>query len=302
MTELVIRALAAGEEHLFLSLPDPGLVGFAAAGRTYTELRYRPEWTWLALRDGVVVARAAWWGAPDDAEPIALDWFDFADTETDVAVALLRAAPFNTQYAIRVPPDFAQRPEVAAEVTRRVDAATAAGLIPLVERYRYRWTTECGVPARPGRLVFRPEPDNKVIFAVLREIAHGTLDAHAVRDIERGGYDAAAQGDLDNLLWLPGERDWWRLGYTESGELVGLVAPSRNYYAPVIAFVGVVPAHRGHGYAYDLLVEGTHLLVDQVGADRIIANTDVTNTPMAAHFRKAGYPVEWYQIDLAPRP
>jgi ribosomal protein S18 acetylase RimI-like enzyme len=122
-----------------------------------------------------------------------------------------------------------------------------------------------------------------------------------VRDIERGGYDAAARDDMDNLLWLPGPRDWWRLGYTESGELAGFVAPSRNFTDPVIAFVGVVPAQRGHGYAYDLLVEGTHLLVDQ-GADRIMANTDVTNTPMAGNFRKAGYPVEWYQIDLTPRP
>ncbi|GAA5185569.1 hypothetical protein GCM10023322_29870 [Rugosimonospora acidiphila] len=24
---------------------------------------YRPEWTWIALRDGTVVARAAWWQA-----------------------------------------------------------------------------------------------------------------------------------------------------------------------------------------------------------------------------------------------
>ncbi|HEY4460474.1 MAG TPA: GNAT family N-acetyltransferase [Pseudonocardiaceae bacterium] len=299
MTDLVIRALAEGEEQLFESLADPGLVSFAAAGKTYTEMRYRPECSWIALRDGVVVARAAWWIAPDDAEPLALDWFDFTDTEA--AIALLRAAPFNTQYVIRVPPDFEQRPDVRHEATRRVEAAKAAGMVPLVDRYRYRWTTECGVPDRPGRLAFRPEPDDKVIFDVLREIAHGSLDAHAVRDIERSGYDAAAQGDLDNLLWLPGPREWWRLGYTESGQLAGFVAPSRNYYDPAIAFVGVVPEQRGHGYAYDLLVEGTHLLVDQ-GADRIVANTDVTNTPMAANFKKAGYPVEWYQIDLDPRP
>jgi ribosomal protein S18 acetylase RimI-like enzyme len=299
MTDLVIRALAAGEERLFESLADPGLVSFAADGKTYTGMRYRPEWSWIALRDGAVVARAAWWGAPDDAEPLALDWFDF--TDADAAVALLRAAPFNTQYVIRVPPDFEQRPEVKSEATRRIETAKAAGMVPLVDRYRYRWTTECGVPDRPGRLTFRPEPDDKVVFDILREIAHGTLVAHAVRDIERGGYDAAAKDDLDNLLWLPGPRDWWRLGYTESGELAGFVAPSRNHTDPVIAFVGVVPAQRGHGYAYDLLAEGTHLLVDQ-GADRIIANTDVTNTPMATNFRKAGYPVQWYQINLDPRP
>ena len=299
MTELVIRALAPGEEQLFESLPDAGIVGFAAAGNTYSTMDYRPEWTWIALRESTVVARAAWWGAPDDAEPLALDWFDF--TDADAAVRLLRAAPFNTGYQIRMPPDYQARPDVRAEATRRIDAARAAGLVPLVKRNRYRWTPACGLPDRPGRLVFRPEPDDAVILAVLRDIAHGSLDAHELRDIEQGGYDLAAKNELEHLRWQPGPREWWRLAWTESGELAGLVVPSRNYSDPVIDFVGVVPAQRGHGYAYDLLVEGTHLLVEQ-GADRIIASTDVTNTPMAATFAKAGYPVEWYLVDLSPRP
>jgi hypothetical protein len=36
MTDLVIRPLTAGEEDLFESLPDPGLVGFAAFGDTFS--------------------------------------------------------------------------------------------------------------------------------------------------------------------------------------------------------------------------------------------------------------------------
>ncbi|MGY5034079.1 hypothetical protein ACWC9U_25050 [Streptomyces sp. 900116325] len=47
MTDLVIRPLATGEEELFESLPDPGLVGFAAFGETYSGMaaagEYRPE-------------------------------------------------------------------------------------------------------------------------------------------------------------------------------------------------------------------------------------------------------------------
>lgn len=40
--------------------------------------------------------------------------------------------------------------------------------------------------------------------------------------------------------------------------------PSRDYASPIIAFVGVLPDRRGHGYGYgyDLLVEGTHVLVE----------------------------------------
>ncbi|HEY4019790.1 MAG TPA: GNAT family N-acetyltransferase [Pseudonocardiaceae bacterium] len=298
MTELVIRALATGEEQLFNTLADPGLVGRAADGETYAEQDYRPEWSWIALREGTVVARAAWWGGPEDTEPVALDWFDF--TDFDAAVHLLRTAPLHTEYVLRLPPDFAQRPDVKAEATRRVEAARAAGLVPLVNRFRYRWTPESGLPDRSGRLVFRPEPDDSVILAALRDIAHDSLDAHMVRTIAEHGIDAAAKEDLEILQWLPGPREWWRLAYTEAGELVGFVAPSRNYADPIIAFVGVVPAQRGHGYAYDLLVEGTHLLVEQ-GVDRIVASTDVTNKPMAAHFAKVGYPVKWEVVNLVQR-
>jgi YD repeat-containing protein len=60
-----------------------------------------------------------------------------------------------------------------------------------------------------------------------------------------------------------------------------------------------VPDQRGHGYAYDLLAEATRMLVAE-GADRIVASTDVANTPMAVTFAKAGYPVAQHRIDLVP--
>ncbi|MGW5667695.1 GNAT family N-acetyltransferase, partial [Micromonospora sp. NPDC003776] len=169
MTDLVIRPLVAGEEHVFDSLSDPGLVGRAVLGETYAEGGYRPEWTWVALRDGVVVARAAWWAGPEDAAPLALDWFDF--TDPDAGVALLRAAPLHAEYSLLLPHGWRDDPLVAAQGQARIDAATAAGMRVLVERYRYRWTPQCGLPARPGRLEFRPEPDDAVILDVLRRDA-----------------------------------------------------------------------------------------------------------------------------------
>ncbi|HEU5108817.1 MAG TPA: GNAT family N-acetyltransferase [Micromonosporaceae bacterium] len=299
MTDLIIRPLTAGEEELFESLPDPGLVGFAAFGDTYTAMaaagQYRPEWTWVALRDGAVVARAAWWAGPDDDQPLALDWFDFSDS--DAAVRLLRTAPLRAQYSLKLPPGWRDDPAVRGQAEARIDAAVAAGLSPLVERYRYRWTPDCGLPPRPGRLTFRPEPDDAVILDVFRRVHHGSLDAHARRTIAVSGLDAAAQEELDYLRWLPGRRDRWRLAYTSTGDLVGLSVPSRNYDDPLIGYIAVVPEHRGHGYAYDLLVEATHMLAGD-GADRIVAGTDQTNLPMAAAFAKAGYPIAQERIDL----
>jgi dihydrofolate reductase len=182
MTDLVIRPLIAGEEDLFQSLPDPGLVGFAAFGDTYADMaaagQYRPEWTRVALRDGVVVARAAWWAGPKDDKPLALDWFDF--TDQDAAVQLLRTAPLHAEYSLMLPTGWRENPAVRQQAQSRIDAAMTAGLSPLVERYLYRWTPECGVPQRTARLEFRPEPDDTAILDAFRRIHQGSLDAKEV--------------------------------------------------------------------------------------------------------------------------
>jgi RimJ/RimL family protein N-acetyltransferase len=298
---LELRPLVAGEEHLFLSMTEPALVGVQSFGRDYRELvglnQYRPEWTWVALRDGRVVARAAWWGAPDGDTPIALDWLDVVDGEDDAAVALVRKAGFDAEYCLLLPPGWRDLPDVRAAAERRIGVAERAGMAPFVERLRYRWTPADGLPARPGRLVFRPEPDDEAILATLRRIVVGSLDAHEGRTRDKDGVDAAAREELAFLNWMPSPREWWRLAYTPGGDLVGLTVPGRNYANPVIGIIGVVPEQRGHGYAYDLLVEATHLLVEE-GVDEITAETDTTNTPMAANFAKAGYPITQERIYL----
>ncbi len=300
MTDLVIRPLVAGEESLFESLNDPGLVGYAAAGERYADRaslgQYRPEWTWVALRDGTVIARAAWWAGPEDTEPRALDWLDF--TDLDAAVQLLRTAPLRTGYGLPLPPGWRDSPAVRRAAEDRIAAARLAGLTLLVERYRYRWTPACGLPKRPGRLDFRPEPDDQVILELFRRAHVGSLDAHARRAIAESGLGAAAQAELDTLRWMPSPREWWRVAYTSGGEPVGLAAPCRNYSDAVIGYIAVVPEQRGHGYAYDLLAEATHLLAGE-GADRVVAGTDVTNFPMARAFARAGYPVIQHRIDFA---
>jgi len=298
---LELRPLVAGEEDLFLSLREPALVGVQSFGRDYLELvalrQYRPEWTWVALRDDKVVVRAAWWAGPDDDAPIALDWLDFAAGEDDTAVALLRKAGFDAEYCLLLPPGWRNDPAAHAAGEARIDVAQRAGMRPFVERLRYRWTPEHGLPVRPGRLVYRPEPDDDVILDVLRRIADGSLDVHDRRSRDEGGVEAAARGNLEFLQWMPSPRDWWRLAFTQGGELVGLTVPGRNYASSVIGIVGVVPEQRGHRYAYDLLVEATHLLTE-AGVEEITAETDTTNTPMAATFARAGYPITQERVYL----
>ena len=79
-----------------------------------------------------------------------------------------------------------------------------------------------------------------------------------------------------------------------------IVIPAHNGYSPIIAYLGVVPAHRGHGFVHDLLATGTRLLARQ-GVPQIRAATDVGNAPMAAAFARAGYVTVERQIDMVWR-
>lgn len=222
----------------------------------------RPEWTWIALRGERVVGRAVFWAGPEDTEPLALDWLD-CGSEIDVGEQLLAAAPFRVEYNIDVRPGWREQPDLRTEVETRLGVARAAGMHPLVERLVYLWTPADGLPERPGRLEFRPEPDDDVLFdALLCRIHTDTLDAHALQDISRGGLAAAAQSELDFMRWMPSPRAWWRLAYTDTGELAGITVPGRNYVTA------------------------------------IKAATDSTNHPMAASFARAGYPLAVERISL----
>ncbi|MFG3248546.1 GNAT family N-acetyltransferase [Streptomyces sp. NPDC048187] len=294
MTDLVIRALDASDAHLFDTLPDP--LG-AREGHRHTV--HRPDWKRVALRDGTVVARAAWWGGPDDTEPVNVNWFDVAEGEEEAGAELLRTAPWQVELELNPPGNWREDAAVRSAAEARFAAARAAGYDLLVERFLYRWTPECGLPERPGRLDFRAEPDDAVFFDAVRRIHSVTLDAHALMDIAEGGLDRAAQSELDFFHWCPSPREWWQLAYTPQGELAGMHIPAHNPSGPCVGFIGVLPEHRGHGYAYDLLAECTHFLVER-GAESVSAGTDRGNHPMAANFAKAGYPVVRERINFRP--
>ncbi|GAA2547846.1 GNAT family N-acetyltransferase [Streptomyces levis] len=294
MTEPVIRALDASDAALFDTLPDP--LG-AREGHRLT--RYRPDWKRVALRDGRVVARGAWWGGPDDDEPVNVNWFDVAEGEEEAGAELLRSAPWQVELELNAPAGWRDDPALRDAAEARITAARKAGYDLLVERLLYRWTPDLGLPQRPGRLEFRAEPDDSVFFDALRRIHSATLDAHALLAIEEGGLDQAAQQELDFFHWCPSPRDWWQVAYTPEGETAGIHIPAHNPSGPCVGFIGVMPDQRGRGYAYDLLAECTHFLVER-GAEFVTAATDRGNVPMAANFAKAGFPVVRERLNFQP--
>ncbi|MER7915328.1 MULTISPECIES: GNAT family N-acetyltransferase [unclassified Streptomyces] len=286
MTDLVMRTLDANSAHLFHTMPDP-----LALAEKHRLVTFRPEWQRVALRDGRTVARAAWWGRAEDTEPLLINWLDVAEGEEAAGAELLRTAPWHPdELELDLPGGWRDDPALRAAADTRAAAARGAGYAPLVERFLYRWTPDLGLPERPGRLVFTPEPDDAVFLGLLRRIHSVTLDAHARRAIAEGGVEQAAQEELDLFHWMSSPRSWWQIARTRAGDPVGIHIPARNPSGACVGFIGVVPEHRGHGYAYDLLTECTRFLAAE-GAEFIGAATDRSNFPMAAHFARAGYPV-----------
>lgn len=265
--------------------------------RGLVDRSYRPEWIWLAEEGEEVVARAVCWGMPGSEHPMALDCL-YADPRVADPVALcgelvagaLRAVPDGGEplaYHLFLPIDWRRDPEVSAAVGWRVEAARRAGMSDQVERWRYEWTPESGVPADPGRLRFAASDDDEAFVAVMARVTDGSLDADTRHAVARGGAEGCAREQLAIYRAMPGERGWWRLAYA-GGDLVGFAIPSANDNGPVVGYLGVVPEARGRGYAGELLAEITRILAAD-GAERIRADTDMTNRPMAAAFERGGY-------------
>ncbi len=300
MNDLTMRSIAGREElGLFTRLHDvldDELDDDLAAGRR------RPEWMWVALRGDHLVARAAWWGRPGADTPSVLDVFDLDDDNPDgdrvsAGVRLLQAAtarviPAGTrppEYIRFVPSDWRDDRAARRVVDDRMAALEQTGARPFVERLRFEWRPGTPVPDPTGRLEFRPFRDTDEVVALMTRALQGTLDAHSLDDLSRMPARAAAERHYEGELAGYGSpRTWWRVATLPAGEPVGFVIPARNDYGPIIAYVAVLPEHRGNGHIDDILGEGTRILAAEQ-APRIRAATDLDNTPMASAFWRGGY-------------
>jgi ribosomal protein S18 acetylase RimI-like enzyme len=301
----VVRPIGPDETDLFTSFADASPLGLMPPLAMYLDglgKWYRPAWSWVALRDGQVVARVAFSGPPDAELPLVMGSLEIGTRPDRVAtgVSLARTAYAamtgggtgdggRPEYRQFLPVDWHEHADMRAAVADRRRVARLAGLRFLVERVELRWTAGSGaaLPARPGRLAFRSVTDDAEVLAVVRGTLEGTLDAHARRDVARLGTDAAARAIVEEL---PGPRSLVRLAYDPAGRCAGITVPGLQPWGPDISYVGVLPEHRGNGYADELLLEASHLLAEG-GATEIVAATDVGNTPMAAAFARCGYVV-----------
>jgi RimJ/RimL family protein N-acetyltransferase len=301
--DLTVRPISGRNElDLFNRLPyvlNNELDGDLIAGRR------RPEWLWIAQRGDRVVARAGWWSRAGDERPLLMDVFDVAGDIEDGVRLLVTALPAVTpvgatppEYGRFVPADWRDREDIRQAVNDRMSALERVGARFFVERLRLEWRPGTPIPEPSGRLVFRPVHGAGELVELMTLVLDGTLDAHSRDDLTRMSAQTAAEAQYHNELErYASPHGWWRVATLPDGEPVGFVIPAHNGYNPIIAYLGVVPAHRGHGYVRDILAAGTQLLAAHA-VPRIRAATDVGNRPMAAAFAEGGYVTFECQIDM----
>ena len=261
-----------------------------------TDGYYRHDWIWVAEEDGNIQALAIWWGRPHEDHPFSIDGLYYLGDGDPVPVwtALIKHA-LTTRPADAEPPeyhfflagDWQDKPDVVAELELRSQAAATAGLTAITDRLRYDWKPAYGLPPRSTRLRFEPA-DDEAFVDVFAQVSEGSLDAATAREIARLGVEGAARAELELYKSMPGDRDWWRLGYGADGTLIGFAMPSANAGGPTVGYLGVLPEQRGHRYIDDLLAEITRFLAG-TGAERITADTDFGNVPMAKSFERLRY-------------
>lgn len=289
MSDLIIRPLVAGEEPLFESMSDPlpavpkmdYAEGVASGG-------YQPERTWVALRAGRVVGRAAWALPPGAVGRAWLDRFDLR-AEPEVGAELLREAHAALRgpalYYAAVPPDWRNEPAAAPPMA----AARLAGMVEQGERLRFT-RTGTPTPAPPGRYAFRPATDRDEITTLVARIAApqiltGVETARAV-----AGIDLATAP----LSWLPGPPESWRVALRD-GEPIGLAAAAGDVCHPMIAYLGLIdPAALDESLADAVTV----LLAG--GAREVVADVDAYRTGVVAGLERAGFRPVRSRITFTP--
>ncbi|ROS61228.1 ribosomal protein S18 acetylase RimI-like enzyme [Frigoribacterium sp. PhB160] len=259
---------------------------------------YRPEWSWIAERDGRPVGRALWWGRAGADVPSTLDCLTVSPgvpVPEDVGTALVRAgldtfgSHGDLEFNVDVAVSWAGDPAAAEAVRWRHEAAHRGGFARTTERISFAWTSSDPMPPRSTRLRFESAPD-AFFQAMFADVASGSLDGHTIDMAAREGVEALAEDDLAFYLSLPGDREAWRSARLSDGRTVGFIVPTRTAYDASISYLGVLPGHRGHGYVHDLLAEMVHVHHED-GQPRIVGTTDAANRPMRAAFERAGFSV-----------
>jgi GNAT superfamily N-acetyltransferase/RimJ/RimL family protein N-acetyltransferase len=296
-----IRSVGTNELDLFIDaagFPDHRSEIEQYLDRMFAAGSMRPEWCFIAEEEDRPVGRVAFWTLPGMEQSFALVLLDvdWEGVYTAVGTRLLQytldearaLGAEDIEHVIDAPPI---RPQFQHHAQKRIGLLKSAGFYLRRETGRYEWRgTE--PPTEPGWLSFLAleEVGEEAFIEAMERISEGTLDQEIRAEREKLGTKRAAQEFFDDAGRVQHDASWWRLAYAPNGDLAGLIMPAEPPGFLTIFYVGVVPGMRGRGYVNDLLAAGTATLLAAGKNDKpLIADTDISNAPMAAAFERAGW-------------
>ncbi|HCU52594.1 MAG TPA: mycothiol acetyltransferase [Micromonosporaceae bacterium] len=285
-----------------LARPDELPALFNAATSTYLTMLLakectHPQWCLVAEEDSRLVGSVVLWAMPGNPVPnsVVLLESPWDDPDLRVGLALLDEATalakeLGATHLGHVVDSPAQAPQFQLQPERRMDLLRRTGFDVTRDGRRFQWLAAKGIPAQDTRLEFRslpelgPEPFVDLLEALLADTSDSLLNA----DVKRLGLREAASELFEETKEFEHEPHWWEIGFDPDGTPAAISLPAHNPGFPVIAFVGVHPAHRGKGYSTSVVARGTKMLAEN-GAAEIRGDCDAANIAMYKGFQRAGY-------------
>ena len=218
---------------------------------------------WIALHGDRLVARAAWWSRAERARPArarrlrhrrrrrrpaVASRSELRLLETALADVISRRRPPTGLHPFR-PTGLARRRNGSAGRQGSHRGARAGWCATAGRTPAPRMATRNAAARPERRLAFRPVGDRAELVALMTLV----LDGHTRRPQPRSAQPKPARAKsppnstTTNSLAYSSPHDWWRIATLSNGEPVGFVIPAHNGYNPIIAYIGVLPRHRGRG-------------------------------------------------------
>ena len=211
----------------------------------------------------------------------------------DWLVAGRRLIPEALSMVAGTVPDRLQvrtNPESHDEHAERIALFDTLGMDLFQEKESFTWL-DPGTPVDvPGRLEFRTidEVGRDRFRGVIAGVGEDTLDRND--RYYRSHMDPDDWGAVYLTFVEDADAPMWLLGLLPNGDAAGFVAVSNfdGSGTATIAFIGVLPEHRGNGYVDDLMAAGI-AAAQRNGFTAMLSDVDVQNTPMLAAMERAGH-------------
>lgn len=227
----------------------------------------------MAEADGRLSGNVVLWSPPGNDVPMDIVLFE-ADGEAtarlllDEAGALAKRLGATTQgHALDHP---AQAPQFQHDREFRERVLGDAGFVLTRDGCRFRWVAATPVPPEDSRLTWRSlaELGEKPFVDILTDVLSDTKDSLLLK--------MTAEELWNDSLSYEHSPQWYEIGFDVEGNAAAISLPARSPSFPVIGFVGVASAHRGHGYANAVVARGTQILV-AAGATEIRGECSAAN-------------------------